>query len=209
MNLRGRHGSRPAPDLGRVSILQYVQDVLDCLRELGEAVLVGQSMGGLIAQKVAEIAPVRAAVILTSAAPKGILVLRWPVLSRMVKYLGPIFGDRAFLPSKADASALVFNKLPSDSQAWAYDRLVPDSGRAAREMAFGLIAVDETLVRCPVLVVGAEHDPLAPVAVQRAIAKKYQADYREATGHAHMLVFEEGWERPFNEIFGWIEARIG
>lgn len=72
INLRGHHGSRPVPDLGRVSVLDYVQDVRDCLRGLGEVILVGHSMGGLIAQKVAESGGVRAAVALTSAAPRWI-----------------------------------------------------------------------------------------------------------------------------------------
>lgn len=208
INLRGHHGSRPVPDLGCISVLDYVQDVLDCLQALGEVVLVGHSMGGLITQKVAETGGVRAAVALTSAAPRGILVLRWPVLSRMVKYLGPIFRNRAFTTSRADANALVLNQLPPNQQAWAYDRLVPESGRAARELAFGLIAVDEARVRCPLLVVGGERDAITPMAVQRRIARKYNADYREVAGHGHMLMLEEGWERPFKEILEWIEARI-
>lgn len=206
LNLRGHHGSRPVPNLGRVSVLDYVQDVQDCLRQLGEVILVGHSMGGLIAQKVTETGGVRAAVALTSAAPKGILVLRWAVLSRMVRYLGPIFGNRAFTTSRADANALVLNQLPADRQAWAYDRLVPESGRAARELAFGLIPVDEAAVRCPLLVVGAERDAITPAAVQRKIARKYGAAYRELEGHAHMLMLEDGWERPFKEILSWIDS---
>lgn len=209
INLRGHHGSRPVPNPGRVSVLDYVQDVLDCLRRLGEVVLVGHSMGGLIVQKVAEAGGVSAAVALTSAAPRGILVLRWPVLARMVKYLAPIFGNRAFLASRADADALVLNQLPVDRQAWAYEQFVPESGRAARELAFGLIAVDEARVRCPLLVVGAERDTITPAAVQRRIARKYGADYREAAGHGHMLMLEEGWEQPFQQILEWIGTRTG
>lgn len=206
LNLRGHHGSRPVTDLGRVSALDYVQDVLDCLRELGEAVVVGHSMGGLIAQKVAERPGVRATVALTTAAPRGILVLRWPVLSRMVKYLGPIIGNRPFVASRADADALVLNRLSRDRQAWAYDRLVAESGRAARELALGLIDVNEAAVRCPFLVVGAEHDAITPVGVQRRIARKYGARYLELAGHAHMLMLEEEWEAPFQEILDWVEA---
>ena len=207
INLRGHHGSRPIPDLGRVSVLDYVQDVLDCLRRLGEVVLIGHSMGGLIAQKVAEAGGVRVAVALTSAAPRGIVALRWAVLSRMVKYLGPIIRSRAFTSSRADADALVLNQLSPDRQAWAYDRLVPESGRAARELAFGLIGVDEARVRCPLLVVGAERDAITPAAVQRRIGRKYAADYREMVGHGHMLMLEEEWERPFQQILEWVESR--
>ena len=80
VNLRGHHGSRPVTDLGRVSVSEYVEDVEDCLRQFGEAVVIGHSMGGLIAQKVAEGGRVRAAVFATSAAPHGIRVVRWSLL---------------------------------------------------------------------------------------------------------------------------------
>jgi len=70
VNLRGHHGSRPVRDLGAVSVLDYVDDVEDCLRELREAVVIGHSMGGLVAQKVAGNGRVRAAVFATTAAPK-------------------------------------------------------------------------------------------------------------------------------------------
>ena len=86
VNLRGHWGSRPVLDLGRVSVLDYVEDVRDCLRALGPSAVLGHSMGGLIAQKIAEEGAVTAAVFLTSAPPRGIVVLRWGVLSRMWRY---------------------------------------------------------------------------------------------------------------------------
>jgi pimeloyl-ACP methyl ester carboxylesterase len=209
LNLRGHHGSRSVRNLGRVGIADYVQDVLDCLRVLGEVVLVGHSMGGLIAQKVAEIGGVRAAVFLTSAAPRGIVVLRWPVLWRMARYLGPLARSAPFLATRADAEALVLNRLPPAERAQVYSRLVPESGRAARELAFGLVPVDERQVVCPTLVVGAQCDRITPTAVQRRIAAKYGADYREASGHGHMLMLEEGWERPWREVLSWADEAIG
>ena len=71
INLRGHWGSRPVPDLGRVSVLEYVEDVRDCLRALGPAAVLGHSMGGLVAQKIAEEGAVTAAVFLASAPPRG------------------------------------------------------------------------------------------------------------------------------------------
>lgn len=205
LNLRGHHGSSPVKKLGKVSVLDYVQDVLDCLRVLGEAVIVGHSMGGLVAQKVAEVGGVKAAVFLTSAAPKGILILRWPVISRMVRYLGPIFTGASLSITRRDADALLFNMLPPDRREWAFTHLVPESGRAARELAFGLVGVEHQKVRCPTLVVGAERDQITPVAVQRRIASQYRSDYLEMAGHGHMLIVEDGWELPLSEILTWAE----
>lgn len=208
LNLRGHHGSRPVPNLGKVSVRDYVQDVRDCLQALGEVVLVGHSMGGLIAQKVAEAGGLRAAVFLTSAPPRGISVLRWPVVSRMVRNLCAILSNSPLIPNRADADALVFNMLPPDRRQWAFDQFVPESGRATRELAFGLVRVDPRRITCPALVVGAERDVITPVAVQRKIAARYHAQYLELAGHAHMLMLEDGWERSIREILAWAERAI-
>lgn len=205
VNLRGHGGSRPVAALGRVGALDYVQDVRDCLAQLGEAVVVGHSMGGLIAQKVIEGGGVRAAVFLTSAAPRGVFALRWPVLSRMPRYMSAMLAGRSFAVTRDDADALLFNRLPPEQREWAYPQLVPESGRAARELALGLIRVDASALRCPLLVMGAEHDAITPPAVQRKIAARYGAEYTEAAGHAHMLMLEEGWAQPFQEILSWLD----
>src|SRR5919199_2799216 len=75
INLRGHHGSRAVPDLGKVSVLDYVNDALPIARALGRPVVIGHSMGGLIAQKLAEAGAVTAAVLLCAAAPRGISIL--------------------------------------------------------------------------------------------------------------------------------------
>jgi pimeloyl-ACP methyl ester carboxylesterase len=74
-----------------------------------------------------------------------------------------------------------------------------------RELAIGAIAVDATSVRCPTLVVGAEDDRITPPGVQRRIAKRYGSEYVEVSGHAHMLMLEEGWERPFARVLDWLD----
>ena len=205
VNLRG-HGESPAPEgLGRVGLLDYVADVRRCLDRLGEAVLVGHSMGGLITQKVAEGGGVAAVVALASAPPRGINALYWPVLSRMAAYVPAMLGNRAFVASRPDADFLFLNRLSPEQRDWAFPRFGAESGCAARELALGRLAVDAASVRCPILVVGAEHDRITPAALQRRIAGRYRAEYQEAAGHAHMLMLEDGWERPFKDVLGWME----
>jgi len=129
VNLRGHHGSRPVREVGRLSVLDYVEDVHDCLRTFREAVLIGHSMGGLVAQKAAEGGRVRAAVFVTSAAPKGIRILTWPLFWRMPRYAMAIATSQAFSMGPEDAAALVGNRLTNEERAWAYPQLVPESAR--------------------------------------------------------------------------------
>jgi pimeloyl-ACP methyl ester carboxylesterase len=209
IDLRGRPGSRPVADLGRVSIADYVRDVVDALDEIGPAVVVGHSMGGLIAQVAAATrSEVRAAVFLASAAPRGIVVLRWPVLARMGRYLPAMLGSRPFRATDGHATALLLNRVAPSARAALLARLGPESGRVARELAFGAIAVDAARVSCPTLVVAASDDATTPASVQRRIAQKYGSEYVEAPGFGHMLLLEDGWEAPFGRVLAWLEQAM-
>jgi pimeloyl-ACP methyl ester carboxylesterase len=208
LNLRGHGGSRPVPDLGRVSVLEYVEDVRACIAALGQPVVIGHSMGGLLAQKAAEDGPVRAAVFLTSAAPRGVVLLRWPVVRRMGGYLSALLREQPLEVTFEHAVALELNRLPPERQAWTYRQFQAESGRAMRELALGSIAVNPAAVRCPTLVVGAGDDRITPPGVQRRIAKRYGSEYIEIAGHAHMLMLEEGWERPFARVLDWLDRVV-
>ena len=149
----------------------------------------------------------RAAVFVASAPPKGIRALTGPVLWRMPRYAMAILRSRPFMIAPDDAAALLGNRMTAEQQAWAYPQLVAESGRAAREMALGSIAVDPAGIRCPTLVLGAEHDRITPASVERRIAAHYGSEYLEAAGHAHMLMLEEGWELLFGQVLSWL-ARV-
>ena len=76
LNLRGRAGSRSVADVGRVPLADYVEDAAAVARCLGEVVVVGHSMGGLVAQALAATLDPVAVVAVTPAAPRGIWALR-------------------------------------------------------------------------------------------------------------------------------------
>lgn len=212
LNLRGHHGSRAVADIGKVSVLDYVDDVLEVVRALPQTtigvrpIVIGHSMGGLIAQKVAEAGAVSAAVLLASAPPRGIRVLS-PRLLLLARTFGvPILASRGLYPKPSDADDLVFNHIPADERAGLFNRFAPESGRAAREMAFSTIAVDARKVTCPVLSVGATDDHMVQPRVGLAIARKYGALYEEFPDQGHFLVWEPGWDAVARQVLSWLDA---
>lgn len=209
VELRGRGASRPVADLGRVAIADYVADALDVARALGEPpVVIGHSMGGLIAQKVAEAGAARAAVLLCSAPPRGIPLITRALVARQLKHVPAMLASRPVLGARADHDVLTFNRVPEAERGALFDRLVPESGRVARELSLGAVKVDAARVRCPMLVVSAAEDRFVPPAVGRRIARKYGAAYRVFAGHGHFMIWEPGWERPAAAIEEWL-ARGG
>lgn len=203
VNLRGRAGSRPGVALGKASIHDFVQDVEAVVRQIEQPIVVGHSMGGLLAQCIAERGLAHAVALVAPAPPRGISVLSPPLVLRQLKYLPAILGSRIVHPTTRDLTALVLNRVPADQRPSVLRELVPDSGRAGRDMSITGVRVDARSVRCPVFVVAADDDHFIPPAVARRVARRYGAPIQSMLGHGHMLVLEPGWEAVADAVARW------
>jgi pimeloyl-ACP methyl ester carboxylesterase len=207
VNLRGHHGSRPVSDIGAVSLRDYVDDALEVARSLDNPIVIGHSMGGLIAQKVAEAGVCRALVLIAAAPPRWIPVVTWELLRREMKYMPALLGHKPFLPKRRDADALMFNRTPVGERDAQWVRLVPESGKAGLELSFGFVGVNAQRVTAPVLAVTGLDDRFVPPRVVRAMARKYGATLKEYESFAHHIITEPGWEGPCAEMIQWMDAR--
>jgi len=206
---QGRLGLPPsrAQGLSFEAGLQDSERILDALG--GRPILAGHSMGGLLAQKLAEAGRVRASVLLAPASPKGAQVpppaAALPVLLAILPRLAR---GRSIGFSYRQASRIFLNAVPEADRRRAYEGSVPDSGLAARQVLAG-IPVDESRVDIPVLCLAGTEDRLVPVAGVRKLAAKYCADLREYVGRGHFLIGEPGWETLAADVFRWlVEHRL-
>lgn len=202
------------PKLGTASLLDYAAALEQQIRALPEKpVIIGHSMGGLIAQILASRDLAQAAVLITPAPPAGILALTPSVL----KTFSPIIGRWNFwkqpfnFPQKT-AQYAILNRLSAAQQTAEYARFVPESGRAAFEIGYWMLdrkhaaRVDATQVRCPMLVIGATEDRITPASVVKQVAEKYStASYRQYNQHAHMIMIEDGWQVVAQDVLTWIK----
>lgn len=205
----------PPEGLGVTSLLDYAQDLEAEIRALPEKpVLIGHSMGGLLAQMLAARGLARAAVLLCPAAPSGIISLQPSTLKtfgRVLTVWG--FWRRPMRIGFAEACYGLFNGMPAHQQRIEFDQLVWESGRAGFEIGFwaldhyGAAKVDTAATACPVLTVGAGRDRATPVAVVRRIAARYarMGEYREYPDMAHMVIKEPGWEQVAADVATWLE----
>lgn len=177
-----------------------------CASTGDKIILLGHSMGGLIAQKIAETKPhlVAGLVLVASAPPKGISSMSWSVAKAMAKHLFPLAFN---LPLKIDRGStfkLILSWLgDEDRKEQIFQKFVPESSKIAKQLAFSRIPVDEKKVSCEVLVVAAVYDMLLPLKIQAKIAEKYDSEYRSfLTGHMPML--ERVSEEVIKSIYRWI-----
>ena len=210
LELRGRGGSRPVSDLGKVRIADFVTDVRDALRHLGDAVLVGHSMGGLVAQAVAAEDPhVRAAAFLCSVPPGDIRALTGPVLRRSLRYLPSMATGGRIAQRRSDADVLTMNRMTASERDVTFPRCIADSGTVAREIALGRVSVDATRVTCPVLVGGATEDRISSPAIHPKLVARYAAESMVFPGRGHLITLEEGSEDRAHAVLDWAERVLG
>lgn len=204
----------PDPQLGTVSLLDYAEDLRREIQQLGvKPIVMGPSMGGLLAQILGSRGYAKALVLLTPASPSGILSLKPSVIKSfwsMHKKWG--FWRKPMRQIFNEAIYSMLHLLPSDEQKKAYEKLVYESGRVACEIGCwpfdskSASKVDETKVTCPVLAIAGEKDRITPATVVRRVARKYAAvsTYREFKNHAHWIVGEPGWQEIAAYVADWL-----
>lgn len=205
----------PNPQLGTTSLLDYANDLEQEIRQLGVTpVVMGHSMGGLLAQILGSRGLAKALVLLTPGSPSGINAITPSVIksfwSIQTKWN---FWKKPIRQTFEEAAYSALHLLPPDEQKKAYMRFVYESGQAACEAGYWMIdskrasKVDEEKVVCPVLVIAGSKDRIVPASVVRQVAQKYKqvTTYREFKDHAHWVVGEPGWQEVANFVISWLD----
>jgi hypothetical protein len=121
---------------------------------------------------------VRAAVLLCAAPPRGIPLASAALVVRQLKHLPSMVRSRPLVGARADHDHLTFNRVPPAERAAFFDRLVPESGRVARELSLGAVAVDPGAGALPAPLGERGRGPVRPPGGGSRIAARYGAEHR-------------------------------
>lgn len=179
-----------ADELRSSGLLEF----LDTVRQARAAIdrppiVIGHSLGGLLAQHLAA-ETATAAMVLLASVPPGVLRMQRHALPYFVPRLPAILAGREVMVPGAAFRALPFSTLPPAEQDELVPQMVPDSGRVFRAMAFGIPStrVRRGAVTCPVLCVSGTSDRNVSTRVHRRIARRYRADHQVHVGAPHWIV---------------------
>lgn len=187
-------------DLGRVSLSEYSASMIKFVNSFSEPpILIGHSMGGLIAQIVAANVPVAQLVLLNPSASAEISAIRLSVVRlfrRVLMTWG--FWRKPVRLNWKEVQWGIFNGHSLEVAARRYEEQIFESGRSGAEIAFPFFdphkvaSVDASKITCPVLVLGCEDDRIVPASVCKATAARYpQAEYKELKNMGHWIF--DGW----------------
>ena len=211
VSLRGHGGSEGRGKLKWTSISDYLEDVRSVADKLGtEPVIVGHSLGGLVAMKYLERYNAPAAVLVAPSPTEGMfrsglkIQIRNPLL--MTKVM--LKQDYAVMFSTPRlAKKFLFSAEVEETRVAGYSaRFGSESYLAALEMIFNLPR--PKAISAPILVVGAENDALIVAKKIKRTAQALNADCRIFSGMAHDMMLEEGWKEVADHMIDWLKGKI-
>lgn len=181
-------------------------------------VIIGHSVGGLIAQHLIGADVGRAAVAIAAAPINEVLLPRAAVPlgehGRTVGEAPPvslspeIFHQVVANTMTREESDRLFERyaMPAPS------RLLTDLGCACAARSPFAVADTGNATRGPLLLVSGQEDRLVPDSVTRSVYKQYGdstavTDLKQFADRAHSLVIDGGWRFVADYVLGWLEER--
>lgn len=177
-------------------------------------ILLGHSLGGLVAQMAAAQAPLSGLILMAPSAPWGVAggSVEEAVSAVSLFALGP-FWMQAVEPDYAIAKAYSLDRLDRPARKAVFSRMTPESGRALWEtLNWWLDPLMTTLVQpgrvtAPVLGLAGGRDMVHPPATVRRTVERLSGEMIVFEAMSHWLLSEPGWESVAAACVDWIGRR--
>jgi len=211
-DLRGHSPDEPSQKVSGVSMTDYAADIAAlCAAQSEPPILLGHSMGGLVAQLAARKARIQALVLLAPSPPWGVATSSFEEAATAfgVQVMGA-FSSGAMEPDRGLMRAYSLDRMPKAEREAVVARLTPESAAAVRETLnwwldpFMSTSVGPGPIGAPALVMVGERDVVHSPATAKATAERIGAAFEVLTGMSHWLVGEPGWDDVAARILRWL-----
>lgn len=211
-----------APDLpghaakdGKVrglSMRDYARAVVaTCATEAEPPILLGHSLGGLVAQMAALKVPLRGLILLAPSAPWGTPTASLGETAQAFSLyaLGP-YWSLAIRPDYDSARRWLLDGLPREARRAVFRRLTEESGLALWETLnwwmdpLVTTYVPPKGVAAPTLAIAGDRDTIHPPATVRLVAARLGAEVLTMPDMGHWLAGEPGWETVADACLEWL-----
>ncbi|MDP2869698.1 alpha/beta hydrolase [Methyloversatilis sp.] len=207
LSLSGHGGSPGREFLDLLSLDDYVRDVLELI-DGSEVppILIGHSMGGMVVQKCMEVRQVSGAVLMASVPPQGLwasavgLALRRPdLMSELNNLLNGGGTSPEVLREALFAQPVSMERLQQMAR-----RVQPESARVIWDMTLFDLPQPSRMRRAPLLVLGAEYDPIIPPSLTEMTARALDVEARIFPGMGHGMMLEADWRKVAQCVLDWL-----
>lgn len=199
--------------LGKLTLDEVIESYRKVIKALPEKpIVIGHSMGGLVAQKLLSEGLVSKAVAIDSAPPSGLIVTKWSFIKSNWAVVSPFAkADQAYYPTLKDFRYAFANCVPdAESEAMYNDYIVPESRLVGRGTSTKVAKIDFSKPHAPLLVIAGENDHIIPAALNRKNFDKYSnaasvKTFHQFDGECHALIVDKKWKDVATYVESWLE----
>lgn len=200
------------------SIQDYVSDTVEFIRTLDRPpIVIGHSLGGLIAQILSGRGLIEAGVLINSSIMAGTTPT-----TDMERALGRMFMSAGAFWQEAPGqdfellAAYGLNTMPEIQQHEICDRLSTESGEVLFELFFWMYDQKQATQvvfdgrNAPMLFLTGGEDKVVPPSTARQMAARYGdlAALQEYPGKCHYMHLEDGWQELASNSLVWIRETV-
>ncbi len=207
--------ANPPVGLERVQFQDWITQLETFIDDLPEKpILIGHSFGGLTAQKLVESGRAAAAILISSAPPKGISTFKPSFIRANLPVISPFKGKTVFNPKESKYKkwfhATIANTLTQDESDQLFERYaVPESRETPRASIRDIAEIDTQKPHVPMLFLGGLEDVIVPNVLLRKTVEKYSdsssiVDAHFFEGKDHFICGAPGWEEVAGYSLNWL-----
>lgn len=191
-------------------LINHFTKFIEALPE--KPIVIGHSLGGLIAQILVNRDLVAAGVAIHSATPKGVFSFEWSFLKSIWKPLGYFSSvKKTYLMSLEEWKYAFTNGMETDEQVIAYDDyVIPESRQVLRDVLSDASKIDFKKTHPPLLFITGTDDNFVPNSLNYENYIRYDknhsvTDYKEFQDKNHFVLGLSSWHDEADYILSWIE----
>jgi pimeloyl-ACP methyl ester carboxylesterase len=174
-------------------------------------VLIGHSVGGLIAQVLVSRQLAKAAVCISSVAPNKMFAFDWGFFKNSLAITNPLKGDDPYIMTPEGFHASFANTMSRDASDIAYQQYAThDSRYMLRDCLTEDGEIDIELPHAPLLFISGEKDEIIPPALNEKNCKAYKdensrTEFIEFPGRGHFICGEQRWQEIATYANDWLD----
>ena len=209
--LRKRH---PDPQVASIRLTQLIEHYEKIAQSIPEKpIIIGHSIGGLIAQILTQKGLASSAIAIHSVPPQGIMTFKFSFLKAGWGPLGFFTSTKkTFLISFSQWQYAFTNGLPIEWQEKGYQLAIPESKLVVRDTITSAAKVDFNAPHSPLLLIAGGSDHTIPYQLNHDNYKKYSdknsvIDYKLFPGRNHFVLGQPGWQEIATYILEWFQKQ--
>ena len=214
---RTQHSEETKQRLARASLSEYLEFLVDFCKVFEKPpIVIGHSMGGILAQMLSTRLSTHRLILISSAPPAGILNWTWSVVRsfghNMLKF--PLWRKTTEIGIQNIRYGIA-NTQTAEIQQDLASKVTYESGMAATELGLWFAfrnpqtRINPTDIECPILILSGEEDRITPPIFQKKMKRKYgkQATLSLLSETCHWTVGGSNLSKVVASINNWLELK--